>query len=289
MPARKTSSKKVAAPAAGNASDTAAAVPSVADHFKAEKKPRGTKAIKSKAKNPMSEEAKKKRFLNMFNGMTEEEVCARGLPDYLQEGLDVVFIGINPSLAAAYSGKYYDGPGNHFWQALHLSGFVPTPMGPQDDHKLLEHKIGFTNVVARTTRGIADLAKSEIREGAEILREKLAKYRPKIAVFNGKSIYEVYSGQKKFMFGRQPEKMEGTDTWVWVMPSSSARCAQLPRAIDKVPFFEALRKFLDFLNGLTDEPHEEEIVFANVVLKNYPRKNAIKVEPEEPKEEEEQC
>lgn len=68
-----------------------------------------------------------------------------------------------------------------------------------------------------------------------ILREKLAKYKPKIAVFNGKAIYQVYSGQKKFMFGKQPEPMEGTtDTWVWVMPSSSARCAQLPRAIDKV-------------------------------------------------------
>ena len=144
--------------------------------------------------------------------------------------------------------------------------------------------IGFTDVVARTTRGQADLKKSEIAEGAEILREKLAKYKPKIAVFNGKAIYEVYSGQKKFMFGKQPEKMEGTDTWVWVMPSSSARCAQLPRAVDKVPFFEALRKFRDFVTGEADEPHEEEVVFANVMLKNFPRKSSVKVEPEDPEE-----
>ena len=106
--------------------------------------------------------------------------------------------------------------------------------------------------------------------------------RPKIAVFNGKAIYEVYSGRKKFMFGRQPEKMEGTDTWVWVMPSSSARCAQLPRAVDKVPFFEALKKFRDFVNGEAKEPEEEEIVFANVVLKNFPKKPAVKLEPEDP-------
>lgn len=70
----------------------------------------------------LTEEQKVKRMLNRFNGMSEEEVCRRGLPDYLKEGLDIVFIGINPSLAAAYSGKYYDGPGNHFWQALHLAG-----------------------------------------------------------------------------------------------------------------------------------------------------------------------
>ena len=166
--------------------------------------------------------------------MTEEEVAKRGLPDYLREGLDIVFIGINPSLAAAYSGKYYDGPGNHFWTALYLSGFLPAPMGPQDDYKLLDLGIGFTNVVARTTRGIADLTKKEIAEGAVILREKLRMFKPKIAVFNGKAIYQVYSQQKKFMFGKQPEQLEGCDTWIWVMPSSSARCAQLPRAVDKV-------------------------------------------------------
>ncbi len=50
------------------------------------------------------------------------------------------------------SGRYYDGPGNHFWTALHLSGFLPRPMGPQDDSKLLDLGIGFTNVVPRTTR-----------------------------------------------------------------------------------------------------------------------------------------
>ncbi len=48
---------------------------------------------------------KKKRKVNRFDGMSEEEVAQRGLPDYLKEGLDVVFIGINPSLCAAYSGR----------------------------------------------------------------------------------------------------------------------------------------------------------------------------------------
>ena len=77
----------------------------------------------------------------------------------------------------------------------------------------------------------------------QVLLEKLNKYRPKIAVFNGKQIYQVYSNQKKFLFGRQPQPLFGGSTWVWVMPSSSARCAQLPRACDKVPFYSALGKF----------------------------------------------
>ena len=45
------------------------------------------------------------------------------------------------------------------------------------------------------------------------------------------------------------------------MPSSSARCAQLPRATDKVPFYAALRKFLDYLSGRIPELDEAEIVF----------------------------
>ena len=56
-------------------------------------------------KEQKKKDAQKKRMLNRFNGMSEEEVAKRGLPDYLKDNLDIVFIGINPSLAAAYSGK----------------------------------------------------------------------------------------------------------------------------------------------------------------------------------------
>jgi len=228
----------------------------ITDEFKATKKPRGSGSTA-------------KRATNRFNGMSEEEVAKRGLPDYLKPGLDIVFIGINPSMFAAYTGKYYDGPGNHFWQALYLSGILSEPMSAVDDHKLLDLGIGFTNIVPRTTRGLSDLSRKEIADGAEVLREKLCKFKPKVAVFNGKAIYEVYSGQKKFMFGRQPEPLNDGATWLWVMPSSSARCAQLPRAVDKVPFFEALRKFRDYLTGRLHKIEDCEVVFANVSLRNW--------------------
>ncbi|KFM81957.1 G/T mismatch-specific thymine DNA glycosylase, partial [Stegodyphus mimosarum] len=78
-------------------------------------------------------------------------------------------------------------------------------MSAVDDFKLISHGIGFTNIVSRPTKGSADLSRKEIREGAEILLSKLRKYQPKIAVFNGKMIYEVFSGKKNFDFGRQPD------------------------------------------------------------------------------------
>lgn len=61
---------------------------------------------------------------------------------------------------------------------------------------------------------------------------------------------------------------------MWVMPSSSARCAQLPRAADKVPFYAALKKFRDYLNGLVPDYDENDYVF------NDPKYNSINIEAE---------
>jgi TDG/mug DNA glycosylase family protein len=95
---------------------------------------------------------------------------------------------------------------------LFLAGLVPEPMTADDDFKLLHFGIGFTNMVARPTKGSADLTRKEIRDGGRILLEKLQRFRPKIAVFNGKGIYEVFSGKKEFTFGKQPECIDGTNT-----------------------------------------------------------------------------
>lgn len=85
-------------------------------------------------------------------------------------------------------------------------------MNAEEDFKLLDYGIGFTNMVQRATKGSADLTRKEIKEGSHLLHEKLRQYRPKIAVFNGKLIFEVFSGKKEFNFGRQPECVEGTNT-----------------------------------------------------------------------------
>lgn len=163
-------------------------------------------------------------------------------------------------------------------------------MTADEDYKLLQVGIGFTNMVQRPTKGSADLTRKEIKEGCQILLEKLQRFKPKIAVFNGKLIYEVFSGKKDFSFGRQPDLVDGTNTvckhiinsascaeifidifmlqYMWVMPSSSARCAQLPRAADKVPFYAALKKFRDYLNGIVTNIDDSEVVFSDSRLKS---------------------
>jgi len=57
---------------------------------------------------------------------------------------------------------------------LHESGLIPLPLDCTHDSRLPElYGIGFTNIVARTTRGSDDLTQEELKKGALLLEEKL--------------------------------------------------------------------------------------------------------------------
>ncbi|XP_069049002.1 G/T mismatch-specific thymine DNA glycosylase isoform X2 [Lepisosteus oculatus] len=234
---------------------------------------------------------KVKRKVDRFNGVSEAELMTKTLPDILTFNLDIVIIGINPGLMAAYKGHHYPGPGNHFWKCLFLSGLSDTQLNHLDDQSLPEkYGIGFTNMVERTTPGSKDLSSKEFREGGRILVEKLKKYKPLVAAFNGKCIYEIFSKEifgfkiKKFEFGLQPHKIPETETVCYVMPSSSARCAQFPRAQDKVHYYIKLKDLRDQLKGVSvpEEVQETEYTFDLEKAKEDAKKMAIKEEQYDP-------
>ncbi|XP_051545234.1 G/T mismatch-specific thymine DNA glycosylase-like isoform X2 [Myxocyprinus asiaticus] len=212
---------------------------------------------------------KVKRKVDRFKGMSEEEVMKKTLPDILTYNLDYVIIGINPGLMAAYIGRWFPGPGNHFWKCLFLSGFTEKLLNHMDDQSLPEkYSIGFTNMVERATPGSKDLSSKELREGGKILVEKLKKFKPLIAVFNGKCIYEMFCREifgkkpKTLEFGLQPHKIPDFETALYLMPSSSARCAQFPRAQDKVHFYIKLRELRDQLKGVIRSKEIEEVNYS---------------------------
>ncbi|XP_057691650.1 G/T mismatch-specific thymine DNA glycosylase isoform X2 [Corythoichthys intestinalis] len=219
--------------------------------------------VKEEEENASETAAKKaKRMLNRFNGMSVAEVMAKTLPDVITYNLDILIIGINPGLISAYKGHHYPNPGNHFWKCLFLSGFTEQQLNFMHDESLPEkYGIGFTNMVERTTPGSKDLSSKEIREGGRQLLEKLQKYKPLIAAFNGKGIYEIFCKEifgvkaKNLDFGLQPYKIPDTETVCYLMPSSSPRCAQFPRAQDKVHFYIKLKELRDHMKG-TVPKHE---------------------------------
>ncbi|XP_005931691.1 G/T mismatch-specific thymine DNA glycosylase isoform X2 [Haplochromis burtoni] len=260
---------------------------------KAKPGPKPKKAAQADGKQEKIDETfkKVKRKVDRFKGMSEEEVMKKTLPDLLDYNLDYVIIGINPGLMAAFIGRWFPGPGNHFWKCLFLSGFTDEQLNHMHDTVLpVKYKMGFTNMVARATPGSKDLTSKELREGGKILVEKLKKYKPLIAVFNGKCIYEMFCrelfGKKpqKLEFGLQPHKIPDCDVALFLMPSSSARCAQFPRAQDKVHFYIKLRELRDQLKGVqrSTEIQEVNYMFDLQLAKEDAKRLAIKEEQYDP-------
>ncbi len=123
--------------------------------------------------------------------LTDSEVLET-LPDYLQPGLDIVFIGLNPSSFSVKEGHYFANPRNRFWTALNGSGLVPVQLSPALDKQLMDHGIGLTDLIKRPTSQASGLNVSDYREGAPILKTKLLDYRPAIACFHGMMCYRAY-------------------------------------------------------------------------------------------------
>ncbi|XP_003461121.1 G/T mismatch-specific thymine DNA glycosylase isoform X1 [Cavia porcellus] len=257
----------------------------------AESKKSGKSAKSKEKQEKITDAFKVKRKVDRFNGVSEAELLTKTLPDILTFNLDIVIIGINPGLMAAYKGHHYPGPGNHFWKCLFMSGLSEVQLNHMDDHTLPgKYGIGFTNMVERTTPGSKDLSSKEFREGGRILVQKLQKYQPRIAVFNGKCIYEIFSREvfgvrvKNLEFGLQPHKIPDTETLCYVMPSSSARCAQFPRAQDKVHYYIKLKDLRDQLRGFERNTDVQEVryTFDLQLAQEDAKKMAVKEEQYDP-------
>ena len=151
----------------------------------------------------------------------EDLLAARGktLPDLIAPDLKVLFCGINPGLYTAAVGRHFARPGNRFWPALYQAGFTSRLYSPYEEEKLLGLGLGITNLVARATAGAAELTRDELRAGAEGLRRKVRKYRPRSVAVLGLGAYRIAFAQRDAGLGLQVESIHGTA--IWVLPSPS--------------------------------------------------------------------
>ena len=118
------------------------------------------------------------------------------MPDLLGPDLSLVFVGLNPSEYSAREGHYFANPRNRFWTAFNRSRLLPPALGrqckPSDDSALLEHGIGFTDVVKRPTPQGSGLRAADYRRWAPLLREKLTQYQPRLVCFHGLMAYKAF-------------------------------------------------------------------------------------------------
>lgn len=143
------------------------------------------------------------------------------VPDHLENGLQIVFIGFNPSIRSGELGHHYANPRNNFWRILQQSGLTPRLYEAAEDGELLKLGYGFTNIVARPTVGAEDITREEYNAGRELLRGKLEQYRPQIACFVGKGVYTEFSRRAKAEWGFQTAEPVVDGVREFVAPSSS--------------------------------------------------------------------
>jgi TDG/mug DNA glycosylase family protein len=140
----------------------------------------------------------------------------QALPDILGHGLKVVFCGINPGVAAA-------GRGNRFWPVLHLAGFTPHQVAPQDDRTALDFGVGLTAAVGRATNRADQIQADEFAASASALVAKLEFYKPQCIAFLGKAAYMGIMGKRDVSWGEQPARLGGARVWILPIPSGLNR------------------------------------------------------------------
>lgn len=131
------------------------------------------------------------------------------LTDLITQDLKVLFCGINPGLKSAFDGHHFSGRSNRFWKVLHLSGFTPKQIEPENDATLLDLKFGLTTAVSRATARADQLSKQEFSDSIEIFRNKIIEFKPEYIAFLGKAAYQAFSGKKQILWGLQTEDFCG--------------------------------------------------------------------------------
>lgn len=150
------------------------------------------------------------------------------LADVVADGLQAVFIGINPASASAAIGHSFATPGNRFWPALYASGLTPALIRPERERDLLALGLGITSIVRRATPTAGELSRQELVDGGRDLAERLAALRPGWAVFLGVTGYRAAFAAPDARVGPQPAGIAGAR--VWVVPNPSGRNAHFPPA-----------------------------------------------------------
>lgn len=163
------------------------------------------------------------------------------IADHLRPGMNILFVGFNPSIRSSETGHHYANPNNRFWTILHEAGLTPRKFAPHEYQELLALGFGLTNIVERPTREAAEISKEEYMEGAVLLRKKIDTFRPTAVCFVGKGVYKEFSGKRKIDWGVQEDSVV-PGTIEFVAPSSSGLVRI--KLIDIIEIYKGLNKFL---------------------------------------------
>jgi len=145
------------------------------------------------------------------------------VPDLLEPGLKLVFCGTALGRKSAEARAYYANPTNLFWRTLHEVGLTPERLRPDAYARLLNHRIGLTDLAKQHFGNDVDLPADALDRAA--LRERIAVHRPAILAFTSKTGAGAFLDRPtgQIVLGEQAERIGKTRLFVLPSPSGSAR------------------------------------------------------------------
>jgi TDG/mug DNA glycosylase family protein len=181
------------------------------------------------------------------------------LPDLVRDGLDVLFVGINPSSYSVAQGHYFARKANRFWPAFSRSvlsaaarqALGATLLEPAHDRLLLDYGFGFTDAVKRPTPRASDLAPEEFAAAVASLIGKLERLQPRIACFHGMMAYRqvhraLAAAKPDPILGQQAARIGRTG--IFVVPNPSPANAHFTPA-DQTLWYDRLAAALAEADG----------------------------------------
>ena len=143
---------------------------------------------------------------------------AHSLPDYVGPAMQILLVGLNPSPYAADAGVGFARPGNRFWPAMVAAGMVDHAHARDPRRLLVDHHIGMTDLVKRTTARASEVDDLEFREGHERVTALVDWLAPTVVCFVGLGGWRI-AVDRRAVAGRQAQPMGSAI--VYVMPNPS--------------------------------------------------------------------
>ena len=164
----------------------------------------------------------------------------------------ILFVGINPGAVSGKEGHHFAGPSNPFYKLLHVAGLTPLELKAEEDHRLVEWKLALVNLCARPTKIASELKRKELLNGRKELVKKVTAMKPEVIALVGVTLYPIVFARAD----RKAPKVELTpgpgakpqliaDAHVFVVPNPSGLNASFPTFEAKLPWFIALREYVD--------------------------------------------
>lgn len=150
------------------------------------------------------------------------------VPDIVEPGLKVLFVGINPGLYSGAVRHHFARPGNRFWPVLYKAGLTKRQLSPFEEKDLLREGYGITNIVAVATATADELDLRDLARGGRRLAAKIRRFRPCVVAILGLKAFRLAFKRPDAVFGPQEERIGTSRIWVLPNPSGLNASYQLP-------------------------------------------------------------